>query len=343
MFNVSVSSAVNGAIKLGATISVDGHIPGMNHRVQTHLHADHMENLRDSYSGHIYMSDSSRAYLNERWAHFEMLYRVKDFKLPGIFEVEDNQVTILDSRHMLGAVQVSVRDGSDRTFGYSGDFSWPLDETIKVQELVVDGTCGSPNSQPTYSQMDVDEHFVNLIEKELTSGPVLIRAVHGTMERALQCLLGVNTGKIIVPDSLLKYRPVYARFGTVFPPDLVSATSEEGRQIAQTKRYLKLIPGNPNIHLEQPFEGKTVVCTGFNPHPEQPVQSHGINEFRVSITNHADLSGTLKFIESTGAEKVVVDASRLNTIRHATEIAEIIQDSLHIQAVSSDKLNGNIA
>ncbi len=64
--------------------------------------------------------------------------------------------------------QNACRDLID-DLGYSGDFGWPMDEAIQVDQLVLDSTNGSVRQTRRYSEEEADEALVELVrESDLT-------------------------------------------------------------------------------------------------------------------------------------------------------------------------------
>jgi putative mRNA 3-end processing factor len=71
---------------------------------------------------------------------------------------------------MLGAVQVLLETADGRRLGYSGDFHWPADEVMQVDELVVDSTYGNEGSIREYSQEQAETSFLQLVYEKLSAG-----------------------------------------------------------------------------------------------------------------------------------------------------------------------------
>src|SRR5262249_12042195 len=174
----------HGSVLRGPDVNCDGFHYEARVRVQTHIHDDHMEDF-DSSKGFqdILMSDATYGLLvAERNA--DLPFRENLFPLPmgAPFVVDQSQVVLIPSGHMLGAVQVLVRLDDGVTLGYSGDFGWPLEEVIKVDALVVDSTYGRPESSRLYSQEDAEQCLLDLVRERRRHGPLQIKAHRGTLQ-----------------------------------------------------------------------------------------------------------------------------------------------------------------
>ena len=97
---------------------------------------------------------------------------------------DGSRLTLLPSDHMLGACQVALELESGLRIGYSGDFSWPLDSVIEVDELVVDSTYGSPESIRQYTQDEAEQCLIGLVCERLRHGSVHVNAYRG---RSSEC------------------------------------------------------------------------------------------------------------------------------------------------------------
>ena len=103
-------------------------------------------------------------------------------------DVEGSFILLLPADHMLGSVQVSVHFDNGLRLGYSGDFHWPLDEIIQVDELVLDSTYGSPRCVRMYSQEEAEGRLLELVRTRVKNASIHIKAHRGTLHRAMQVL-----------------------------------------------------------------------------------------------------------------------------------------------------------
>src|SRR5688572_24684742 len=143
-----VDVASSGAVLLGSAVVCDGFQRDRAVRVQTHVHDDHMRDFERSKGfQNLYMSEATRSLLIAEFnADLEYRDNIIAVRHGDTFDCEGGRMTLLSSGHMLGAVQVALEMPDGRRIGYSGDFHWPVDDVIQVDELVVDSTYGSEGS-----------------------------------------------------------------------------------------------------------------------------------------------------------------------------------------------------
>ncbi len=315
----------NGAVALGDHIVCDGYVMGRAYRVQTHIHDDHMAGFNTSKGEQDFLLSP---------ATYDLLVAEKDAELPyrSNFHALDaggskslfdgSSVELAPSNHMLGACQVAVTLPGGGRLGYSGDFGWPIEQVIEVDELVVDSTYGSPRSVRSYGQEEVEARLWEIICAALRVGTVHIRAHRGTIERVLH-LLGQGTGvPILASDRRIREVEVYQKYGYAVC-DLVSIESEAGREALKERSYVRVYSkgdGFPNELLE----GTSVICSAFMCGPDDPVLQHSERVFRVALSNHADFEETLAYVRETGAKRVVTDNTRL----HGCELALALNERL---------------
>lgn len=177
-----------GTILLGDRVCCDGDHRDYPVRVQTHVHMDHMADFnRSKGEQDICLTEPTRHLLALEQVDLPCRNNVRVLAPGHSHLVGDTAVTLASSGHMLGSVQVRVELPDGRAVGYSGDFAWPLDEVIRVNQLVVDSTYGSPQNKREYDQAAAEARFLELIDRLLKRGPVNVLAHRGKLQRAMQC------------------------------------------------------------------------------------------------------------------------------------------------------------
>ena len=317
-----------GAVRLSSVVVCDGFLEGCRWRVQTHVHADHMADFNRSKGlQDVVMSPETYALLVEEF-DVDLGYRSNLHRLNrGERRVLDDgsQLALLPSNHMLGACQVALELPDGRRFGYSGDFGWPLEQVIQVDELVVDSTYGSPRSVRKYTQAEAEACLFDLVYERLRQGPVHIRAHRGTMERVLTVLaadVGVPT---LASRRLIREVEVYRRFGTA-AGDLVALDSEDGRSALKQRSYVRLY-SKGDAAGNEPMAATSIACSAFmsgRDGHEDPLTIYSDSSYCVAMSNHADFEETLAYVRATGASRVVTD----NTRNHGWELALAIGDRI---------------
>lgn len=313
----------NGAVRLGSRVICDGHVWDYPFRVQTHIHDDHMTEF-DTSKGFqdLFMSPQTRALLiAERDADLEYRDNLIPLHRGARRELDDGStISLLPSGHMLGACQVTVESPDGLRRGYSGDFAWPLGEAIRVDELVVDSTYGSPRSVRRYTQAEAEGRLQEIVSRRLRHGSVHIKAHRGTIERVLHAL-GSDVGVPILASARLGREIAVHREHGLAVGALEIVDSPTGRSALKERSYVRLYSkgdGFPNEFAE----GTSVTCSAYMVSGDDPLLEFSERAYRVALSNHADFEGTLAFVEATGAKTVVTD----NTRNHGVELAIAINE-----------------
>ena len=315
----------NGAVLLGPKTVCDGYAAGCAFRVQTHIHDDHMGDFnRSKGQQDLFMSPETLTLLvAERDADLEYRDNLIPVDRGGDRVLEDGSVlTLPPSGHMLGSCQVSLTFPDGTRCGYSGDFGWPLDDVIQVDQLVVDSTYGSPRSVRRYTQAEAEECLLEVVCNRLRHGSVHIGAHRGTVERVLHVLGPDLNVPVLVSDRLMREIKVYREYGFAVGA-LETLDSEAGRSAIKERSYVRLYSKGDGFRNEL-IEGTSVTCSAFMVDHDNPLMEFSDRAYRVALSNHADFEGTLAFVKATGARTVVTD----NTRNHGRELAIAINDRL---------------
>lgn len=320
---------MSGAVRLGPDVSCDGFLHEAKARVQTHIHTDHMNGF-DSSKGFqdVILSKPTRELLIAEY-DADLPYRSNIIALQenAFYTVNNSQVSLVSSGHMLGAVQVLVELEQDVRVGYSGDFQWPIDDVIQVDALVVDCTYGSPANIRRFTQGECEARLVQLIERSLARGPVFINSHRGTLQRALQLIFAEVNCPVVGSARLCKEVEVYRQFGYAIG-ELVSSESDEAKQLQGVQRVIRVY-GLGDHFPSDIGSGTKVALSAYFTKPDEPIIEYSDRAFGVALSNHADFNGTLEYVKSTGARFVVTDNSRHGK---AYELASEIKRRLGIDA-----------
>ncbi|MYA66632.1 MAG: hypothetical protein F4234_11820 [Gammaproteobacteria bacterium] len=318
----------NGAVRLGTNLVCDGYAEGFDFRVQTHIHDDHMGDFNRSKGlQDIFMSRETKALLiAELNADIEYRDNIISLGWGEEKELEDGtKLTFVRSGHMLGSTQVVVEYPDGLRCGYSGDFSWPINDVIQVDELVVDSTYGSSASIRKYSQGEAESCLLEIVSQRLRHGSVHIHAHRGTIERVLH-ILSANIGvPILGSKRLISEISVYQANGFALG-SVTSTDSEKGRVALNGKSYVRLYAKGDGFRNEL-IEGTSISCSAFMTKPDNPVVEYSEKAFGVALTNHADFEGTIEYIRATGAKKIVTDNTRSHGVDLAVAVNSLISDA----------------
>ena len=318
----------NGAVRLGTNVVCDGFVEGYPFRVQTHIHEDHMAEFDKSKGFQdLFMSPETYALLvAERNADLE--YRDNLHRVPRgkVHALEDgSKLSMLPSNHMLGACQVALELPDGRRIGYSGDFGWPIDQVIAVDELVVDSTYGGPDSKRGYTQADAEDCLLNLVSTRLRHGPVHIKAHRGTIERALQVLGGNVNVPILSSGRLIREVEVYQRYGLA-GGGLETLDSDAGCSAVKGRSYIRLYSKGDGFGNE-PVDGTSIICSAyFMVKDDHPLRAYSDRSYQVALSNHADFDETLEYVKATGAKQVITDNTQTHGIDLAVSINSLLQN-----------------
>ena len=329
--NPVVDVLENGAVCLGPQAVCDGYAVGRPFRIQTHVHDDHMGDF-DTSKGlqRLYMSPPTRALLiAERDAELEYRDNLIAVQPNTSRHLPDGSVLrLLPSGHMLGSSQVALELPSGTQCGYSGDFGWPLDQVIQVEQLVVDSTYGNPGSVRQYSQDEAEARLLEVVCERLRYGSVHIKAHRATIERVLHVISG-NVGVPLLGSARLRREiRVYQDHGFAVG-DLYAVDSDMGRQAIRARSFVRLYSKGDGYGNELP-EGTTIECSAFMVPADEPLLRFSSRAYRVALSNHADFEGTLAFVKATGARTVVTD----NTRNHGIDLAVAI--NAHLDGVRAE-------
>jgi Cft2 family RNA processing exonuclease len=283
----------------------------------------------------ILMSDATHSLLvAERDADLPYRENLFALRMGTPHRLERSEVVLISSGHMLGAVQVCVRLVGGETLGYSGDFSWPLEEAIRVDALVVDSTYGQPESVRLYSQEDAEQCLLDLVRARLRHGPLQIKAHRGTLQRALQVLTGELDAPLLASRRLMGEVAVYRTYGYAID-DVVAVDSPDGRDALRNGAYIRFYGKGDRMPVDPP-PGTTVVLSAFMARPDHPLLEYTERSYRVAMSNHADFLGTVEYVRATGARYVITDNTRGG---HAIELARELEARLGVTCRAS-KLTG---
>ena len=328
-----VRISAKGAVQLGATVVCDGFIDGCKIRVQTHTHMDHMDQFTTS-TGYqdVLMTPATRDLLiaeyNGTLAYHE---NIKAVPVGEPFREDGCEIVLLNNGHMLGSAQVAVTLPDGTRCGYSGDFSWPLDEVVQVDELVVDTTYGSPDSVRRFQEEEADTQLAELVVAKLHSGPIFLSAHRGTLQRSLSTLDDAVKCPVIVTPKTYKEIEVYRKWGYSLT-QVISSDTLEAKQLRKGNRYI-FVGGIKQGPHYLPKGATSIVLSAFRGSKKRPMTEYSDRAYNISLSGHADYRGTMEYIRATGAKTVLTDNTRGG---HAVELALAIQQELGIEAMASE-------
>jgi putative mRNA 3-end processing factor len=323
-------------VRLGVGVVADGFDFDSGVRVQTHVHDDHLARFEDSKAtGRVVCSKATRELLIAM-KNADLKYRSNFIGLEygEVWTFEDASgnaatVELLPSGHMVGAAQVAVTAADGYRTGYSGDFSWPLTETMSVNELVLDATYGSPDTnRRRYDQQQAEERFVEESLRRSKEGPLVIYAHRGTLQRAISLLEDSCRLPMLGSRAQRAESTVCAKFGFV-QAELLDPESELGRAARASGAYVEFI-GTGDPQREMKSNEHRIRLSASITQMGDPYLDITPRYCRIALSDHADFDGTMEYVSAVAPDLVLTDASR--SPHHAVQLAEAIHAQLGIPA-----------
>lgn len=109
------------------------------------------------------------------------------------------------------------------------------------------------------------------------------------------------------------------------------ASSLEGRAAAASGRYIRVYSKGDRFPA-QIVDGTTIALSAYMTNRRNPVLEYSQRAYRIALTDHADFTGTVEYVEATGAKYVVTDNTRGG---HAIALAFALRERLGVDARAS--------
>ena len=255
----------SGAVVLGPDVTCDGFHQTRAVRVQSHIHSDHMADFSTSKSRPLVMTEPVKDLLSFDHPDFQFRSNIHTLSTGETLGNGSSVISIEAAGHMLGACQVAVQLKDGLKLGYSGDFSWPMDNPILVDALVVDATYGTPSSDRPYDQPSVDEALADLVRERIRLGAIQLAGNPGVIERALM-VINMSDAAPQVPilaNSRLRARvDVHRKYGWSIGT-ILDVDESEGRKALKHGRYIRCWHLSEGGRIEGILEGTTITLTKY--------------------------------------------------------------------------------
>jgi putative mRNA 3-end processing factor len=321
------------AVVLSDSVCCDGFFVDARVRVQTHTHEDHTSKFDSSLGNQqvLALHGTRDLLIAEKNATLDIHSNFRGLRPNEPTPVPGGQVVLIDNGHMLGSAQVLLEHEDGYRTGYSGDFSWPLDEVIQVNELVLDSTYGAPTQVRRFTQEEAEALLVERVLERVKFEPVFIRAYSGTLQRACALLSDVCPFGLIVSTRREKDLLVYQRHGYPIGSVLVAGTPEAAAAMAEGRYVFFEGKGDPSP-TNRDF-GYNIRLSAMYTSTDEAIVDFTDNSCAIAISNHADFVGTLEFVERSGASRVLTDNIRGS---HGVDLAMALRERLGIDAQASE-------
>lgn len=310
-----VNITENGAVLLGRYFEIDGY-SGRPVRVVTHAHIDHLKELEESLHTAFRIVATpitielvkSLEYLSYRALRL-LNHKAHPLGYHEEFIYENERLILYHADHIPGAAQVLVESQSHR-LAYTGDFKL-TGKTEVIEEpdvLIIESTYGHPSNVRPFKE-HVPSLLIDIVNEGLKKyGVVFIYGYHGKLQEAMSILRegGINA-TFILPGKICASTKILERYGYYVGRYVCT----EGYDVSRWKptepvvvfhhfnraKYRKL--GNKSLHI---------VLSGWL--FDEPFKMVDEYTYILGLSDHADFSDLIKYVELSNPRIVVIDASR---------------------------------
>jgi len=318
-----------GAVLLGETSTIDGHEQGRTIRVVTHIHSDHVLDLRRSIRecGMVVATPITHEMLRV------LGYRIPPFKSVPVeygntLNIDGEKLTLLRSNHIPGTAQVLVETAEGDRLLYTSDFKLPGTPIVRDADVVVvDATYGYTEWMRPW-QEEVEGLLVDIVKDALALGPVGIFGYHGKLQEVMLILrsYGIDA-PFIAPRRVYQLTMVLKKHGYAIGDILLHGT-REAREAMRDGWYIYFAHMRAKNHA--PCKTK-LILSGWE--FREPFRRIGAGEWLVAFSDHADFRQLVNYIDEARPKLVIVDGYRGG--RAAVEFAKYVRRRLGIPAITS--------
>lgn len=327
-----------GGVVLSDFVCCDGFVVGRKVRVQTHIHSDHKNDFEISkgYMDVILASEPTKDLLIA-YDNGDLPYRTNFLSLPPRIPAPyfGEKITLVESGHMLGGVQVLVEHSNGYRSMYSSDFAWPPPNGVPhCDELVVDATYGEDSMTRGFDSDKVAAEVIRIVDETRGRGVIRIIGHRGRLQHAMSILSGEFPHMPFYSSARTeKTTHIYRKWGIPISP--VDILEFRHRSVPPPSSGIVFYETGEWRNFPDRGTGTRInLSYGYGGDFRSPVTWHKDGEScSIAFTDHADFIGTLKYVEASGASRVVTDSSRGGNA-HALAIA--IKRELGIEAQAAE-------
>ncbi len=326
--------SMRGAIILANNIVADGHINGLTARIVTHIHQDHIVDLRRSMrEGLLIIGTPLTLDLLAAHGYSIPLNKRLEVSYNTPLRIEDFRVTLYRANHVPGAAEVLVEHPDGTRIAYTGDFKLPGTDILKdIDVLVIDATYGMPSWRRPW-QVEIEYLLADIVNEALMTGPVRIFGYNGKIEEVMLLLrrMGVSA-PFILPHRKKKAITVLERHGYRVGDYVLSSTSE-CIEVRRSGWYIEFEHYNRwrrRHSLSRDGRPVNILLTGWE--FRSPYRRVGPRDWIVSFSDHADFNQLLEYVEEARPSFLVVDAYRGGEAAHV--FASYVAKTMGLRAVA---------
>lgn len=312
----NVKILITGAIVFGRNIAIDG-FAETPVRIITHAHSDHLIGLNESikYSKYIIATPITldlAEVLNyvdkDLLPHYKL--KKKPLEYHESFKINGDEITLLNADHIPGSSQVLVKLEEPKiTLGYTGDFK--LTSRTEVIEnpdvLVIEATYGSPIYSRPFKE-SIPQILVDLVLEGLDKYKrVYIYAYHGKMQEVMSILRDAGVSNpFILPEKVYRAAKLLVeKYGFNY-----GVFYRENEFINNNNNTKYIVFKHFNLAKSRRLDGRGlhIVLTGR--YTREPFTKVDDYTYVVSLSDHADYTDLLKYVELSNPQLVIVDGFR---------------------------------
>jgi len=336
---IIINSANENIAKVG-DIVIDGFINSACLRVQSHYHTDHTVGFFESKLYHdILMSKATKDILGSDKNSQDIFLRpgIIGFDYNNIYEINQYKVNLLNNGHILGSSQVQITF-SDYSIGYSGDF-YDTKSILKVDHLIIDGSIGGLYKIRSFTRDDSINDLRELIIKLTFNKHVLIKAHSGLLEKVFFWISDLlpNIPRI-ADERFINSLEIYSNYGYGYVSNIIDKNDKEhGLKILKSgEPYIRLVMSSEDVF---DIEDQLVInCSRFQDIQNEPIIQRSEKCYIISLSDHADILGTLEYVKNVNPEFISVDQVRMRNPDKAIRLLNYIANELNIIPVKLDIL-----
>jgi len=322
-----------GAILLGNYVACDGFDWNCSVGVVTHAHGNHIQGLETSLGIYDYIltTEPTREILiaiKGDWLRFRK--NLKPFPYQTQFKINDEQITLFPSKHMLGSAQVLVEDADGTRIVYTGDFFIPNTEPLEADVLVVDATCGDPSNVRKFTRECAIDYLVSLTKKLMRRKSVNIISSQGKIQEIMNHLVeeGIEV-PFILKSKAYRVARVYERHGISMGQYFHMEDQEAQEILKKHEPHVAFFTFGSNVD-KTPLIKVSGYISNWN--SKKPFCKISKEYWAVTISNHADFKGTLEYISRSKPKLVVADNHR--SFAKAISLARKVRKKFGINAIA---------
>ncbi|RLG59280.1 hypothetical protein DRN86_04490 [Candidatus Geothermarchaeota archaeon] len=316
----------SGAVILGKYFACDSHEQGIDVRVVTHAHVDHMIKLNESLKQCklTVMTEATKEIIEV--IRGKLRGNVMGLKYNEELKWNDEKLTLYYADHIIGAAQVLVEDHDGERLLYTGDFRLPKTPIIEADILVIEATYGKPKFKRPPTDIIIDR-FVKLVKRGLAKGPVHIFGFHGKIQEAMEILrdAGIDRPFIASSKKIYEITQICRRHGMRVGEVFLKGT-DEARELTRDDKYIMFHHASTIRRVK--VDGLKIHLTGWE--FRKMVWQVSEKEYRVALSDHADFTQLLLYIASSKPKLVITDNYRVG---YAKILAREVEKRLGIKAM----------